>query len=168
MKTFLLPLLRIIQGHKLNHETVIVILAVYFGLVLNFPFNQRIIALSDGGQLLFSLTPALVLTACFTIIFSLFPSKYIFKPIMVLLLCTSAAAMYATLKYNIMFDYSMVENILETNSGEAESYLNAQSNPDKPHLETLPLPSKSECVRPIEASRSGTRSGRATPPSRTR
>ena len=46
---------------------------------------------------------------------------------MVLLLCTSAAAMYATLKYNILFDYSMVENIFETNSGEAESYLNAQS-----------------------------------------
>jgi len=124
---FLLSLLRITRSHKLNHETVIVILAVYFGVVLNFPFNQRIMALSGDGQLLFSLTPALVLSACFTIIFSLFPSRFVFKPIMVFLLCTSAAAMYATLKYNILFDYSMIENIFETNSGEAESYLNAQS-----------------------------------------
>ncbi|WP_413701251.1 phosphoethanolamine transferase [Psychromonas sp. KJ10-10] len=116
--------------NRLSPETIISLLAVYFASVLNLPFSQRIYQLAGDSHFLFSLTPTLLLTACFVIIFSLiysFVSGRIFKPFMIFLLITSASAMYASLQYQIVFDYSMIENIFETNPGEAFSYLNAQS-----------------------------------------
>ena len=61
------------------------------------------------------------------LIFSLFAFKFVFKPVMIVLLLTSSAAMYAMLQYNVMFDYGMIENIFETNSGEAFSYISLPS-----------------------------------------
>lgn len=106
---------------------MVILLAIYFGFVLNFPFNKRIFQLSGAEHFIFSLTPGVLLIGCFLIIFSLFPSRFIFKPLIILLLLSASAAMYATLKYSVLFDYSMVENVFETNSGEALSYINAQS-----------------------------------------
>lgn len=40
---------------------------------------------------------------------------------------TSVLTFYARVKYKIMFDYSMMESIFETNSGEAFSYINLSS-----------------------------------------
>jgi lipid A ethanolaminephosphotransferase len=117
--------------NRLSPEAVISLLALYFGVVLNFPFNEKIYQLAGEGHLLFSLTPTLLLTACFIIIFSviysLVPTRFIFKAFMIFLLISSAGAMYASLQYKVVFDYSMIENIFETNSSEATTYLNIQS-----------------------------------------
>jgi lipid A ethanolaminephosphotransferase len=117
--------------NRLSPEAVISLLALYFGVVLNFPFNEKIYQLAGEGHFLFSLTPALLLMACFIIIFSVIysfvPTRFIFKPFMIFLLISSAGAMYASLQYQVIFDYSMIENIFETNLGEASSYLNTQS-----------------------------------------
>ncbi|GAA0792749.1 phosphoethanolamine transferase [Shewanella aestuarii] len=106
---------------------MIVLIAMYFAIVINFPIVERIYQLSTAGHLIFSLTPVLVLTGFFIIIFSLLSSRFIFKPLLTLLLISSAAAMYAMLQYNVLFDYSMIENIFETNSSEAISYLSSRS-----------------------------------------
>ncbi|MBB1381728.1 DUF1705 domain-containing protein, partial [Shewanella sp. SR41-2] len=74
------------------------IIAVYFGLVLNFPIIRKIYQLSADGHVLFSLSPALLLSSCFMLIFSLFAFKFVFKPVMIVLLLTSSAAMYAMLQ----------------------------------------------------------------------
>jgi lipid A ethanolaminephosphotransferase len=113
--------------NKLSPETVISLLAIYFAVVLNFPFNKKIYQLAEPGHFIFSLTPALLLTACFLIIFSLLSWKYFFKPFMIFLILASAGAMYASLQYNVIFDYTMIENVFETHPGEATSYLNLQS-----------------------------------------
>lgn len=106
---------------------MIVLMALYFASVINFPIVERIYQLSTEGHILFSLTPAVVLTGFFIIIFSLLSSRFIFKPLLTLLLISSAAAMYAMLQYNVLFDYSMIENIFETNSSEVISYLSSRS-----------------------------------------
>tara|TARA_R110001583_G_scaffold69129_1_gene196156 strand:+ start:7647 stop:9314 length:1668 start_codon:yes stop_codon:yes gene_type:complete len=117
----------LLRFNRFSPEAVISLLAIYFAVVLNFPFNQKIYLLAGEGHRLFSLTPALLLTACFLIIFSLLSWRFIFKPFMIFLIISSGAAMYASLQYQVVFDYSMIENIFETNPGEATSYLNIQS-----------------------------------------
>ena len=112
---------------EVTKETLIILSALYFAVVINFPINQRIFELTTEGHGFFSFTPAIVLTGLFMLIFSVLSSRFIFKPLMTLLLLTSAAAMYATLKYNVLFDYAMMENIFETHSGEAFSYINISS-----------------------------------------
>ncbi|MGX9460673.1 phosphoethanolamine transferase [Shewanella sp. A14] len=116
-----------ITPKNISYEVMTCIIAVYFGVVLNFPLIRKIYQLSADGHVLFSLSPAILLTSCFMVIFSLFAFKFVFKPVMIILLLTSSAAMYAMLKYNVMFDYGMIENIFETNSGEAISYINLHS-----------------------------------------
>lgn len=116
-----------ITPKSISYEAMTFIISVYFGLVLNFPIIRKIYQLSTEGHVLFSLSPAILLSGCFMVIFSLFTFRFVFKPVMVVLLLTSSAAMYAMLKYNVMIDYSMIENIFETNSGEAYSYINAYS-----------------------------------------
>ncbi|UJF22405.1 phosphoethanolamine transferase [Shewanella sp. OMA3-2] len=111
----------------LTKEAMIVLMALYFATVINFPIVERIYQLSTAGHLFFSLTPAVVLTGFFMMIFSLLSSRFIFKPLLTVLLISSAAAMYAMLQYNVLFDYSMIENIFETNSSEAISYLSSRS-----------------------------------------
>lgn len=116
-----------ITPKSISYEAMTCIIAVYFGLVLNFPIIRKIYQLSADGHVLFSLSPALLLSSCFMLIFSLFAFKFVFKPVMIVLLLTSSAAMYAMLQYNVMFDYGMIENIFETNSGEAFSYISLPS-----------------------------------------
>ena len=48
------------------------------------------------------------------------------KPVLLTSVVVSSLLFYATLNYGVIFDKSMLQNILETNSGEAFSYLNVQ------------------------------------------
>ncbi|WP_372880188.1 phosphoethanolamine transferase [Psychromonas sp.] len=110
----------------INMVLLVILLSLYYAVVLNYPIAEKIYILS-GHQSIFYYLSTATLTFAFIIIFSLFALPYLFKAIQIPLLLTSALTFYASLKYNIMFDYTMVENIFETNSGEALSYINAQS-----------------------------------------
>lgn len=48
------------------------------------------------------------------------------KPVLLSSIVVSSLLFYTTLNYGVIFDKSMLQNILETNSGEAFSYLNIQ------------------------------------------
>lgn len=111
---------------SMNMVSLITLVSLYFAIVFNYPINEKIYLLSQGQQIFLFLTP-LVLTCAFIIIFSLLALPYLFKGIVIPLLLISAMAFYATLKYNVMFDYSMIENIFETNIDEAASYFNYTS-----------------------------------------
>ena len=106
---------------------LIVLSALYFASVLNYPVLLKIFHLTSDGHLLFSLSPVLLLTSCFVIIFSLLAIPYFFKPILIFLLLSSALALYAISQYQVIFDYAMMANIFETHSSEAMSYLSVSS-----------------------------------------
>ncbi|MCP3697607.1 MAG: DUF1705 domain-containing protein, partial [Aliivibrio sp.] len=114
------------QKITMNMVSLIILVSLYFAVVFNYPINEKIYQLSQESGLFLFLTPA-ILTCAFIIIFSMIALPYLFKTIVVILILTSAMAFYATLKYNIMFDYAMIENIFETNVGEASSYLSLAS-----------------------------------------
>lgn len=111
---------------SLNVNILIILTALYFSVVLNHPVIQKVYLLSHYDFPLY-LVSHLLLICAFTIIFSLLAWPYIFKIILIPLILTSALTFYASVKYKIMFDYSMMESIFETNSGEAFSYINLSS-----------------------------------------
>jgi|GEM_PF-4175586 len=108
------------------HMTTLVILcAVYFGTVMNYPVLKTIFNLSsDVSNPVFPYTAPVLLTCAFIIIFSAFAWSYIFKPFMFFVVLTSAGALYAAVNFQTMFDSTMMESVFETNSSEAFFYLN--------------------------------------------
>jgi lipid A ethanolaminephosphotransferase len=106
----------------------ILLYSLYFGFVLNIPIISRLMDITADSNLgLFVYSAPLLLTCAFVVIFSLFALPYFAKPFFILVVISSAAACYATLKYGVLFDYSMIENVIETNSGEVISYINFSS-----------------------------------------
>lgn len=107
--------------------TYITIIAAYFAIVLNFPVTSKIFELAAEDSLSFALSSPLLLFFCFIIIFTLFSFPFLLKPLSIILVLLSSMALYAAVKYNVMFDYGMIENIFETHSSEATSYLSPSS-----------------------------------------
>ncbi|MDV5172349.1 phosphoethanolamine--lipid A transferase [Photobacterium rosenbergii] len=105
----------------------IAMVAGYFSLVLNLPVTSKIYQLSATDSLFFVASSPLLLFFCFIIVFTLFSLPFVLKPFTVILTLLSSLAFYAAMKYNVMFDYGMVENIFETNPGEAASYISLSS-----------------------------------------
>lgn len=114
------------QKITMKMVSLIILVSLYFAVVFNYPINEKIYLLSQGNGLFLFLTPA-ILTCAFIIIFSMIAVPYLFKAIVIILTLTSSMAFYAALQYNTMFDYAMIENIFETNVGEASSYLSSAS-----------------------------------------
>lgn len=102
--------------------------SLYFGFVLNTPITSRLIDITaDTSSWLFVYTAPVLLSCAFVIIFSLFTIPYLAKPFFITVVVSSAAACYATLKYGVLFDYTMIENVIETNTSEISSYVNLSS-----------------------------------------
>jgi lipid A ethanolaminephosphotransferase len=112
---------------EMSLSQFIIGLSAYYALLLNYPVTSKIAELAAQGHVLFIISSVLLLFGCFVLIFSVISIKYFYKPILILITVTSAMALYATLKYNVIFDMEMIENIFETNSSEAHSYLNLSS-----------------------------------------
>ncbi|MCE9679817.1 phosphoethanolamine--lipid A transferase [Shewanella sp. AS1] len=108
--------------------TFILLLSGYFAFVLNQPVIGKIFALgSTVPDWWFPYTAPILLLAAFVIIYSLFAIPYLIKPFAIFLVLTSAAALYASQTFQVMFDMTMMENLFETNSAEASFYINGTS-----------------------------------------
>ncbi|PSU59605.1 phosphoethanolamine transferase [Photobacterium aphoticum] len=106
------------------------VLAVYYTVVINLPIAHelwRIMAAMDAYKLGFVLSLPVFFCAAFQAIFQLFNWPYFSKPFFIFLLLTSSLVSYAMFNYGIFVDYGMIENVFETNSGEAASYLSTYS-----------------------------------------
>ncbi len=113
---------------ELKMVTFITVMAAYFSLVMNYPVIAKIFELSQGAaHPWFPYTAPLLLFFCFIIIFSLFALPYVFKPLLAFITLTSAAALYASVNFQTMFDSTMMESVFETNLSEASFYFNISS-----------------------------------------
>jgi len=110
---------------SLNSATIL--LSLYFSLVFNFPFLQKtyydLIKL-DSFDFAYFISLPLFLSTIFVLLFSLLPRRYVYKTAMTVLIILSAVFCYAMSSYGIIFDYGMVENMAETSTSEAFTYLN--------------------------------------------
>lgn len=117
---FLLPRI------PMSMTTLVVICAVYFGTVMNYPVLKTIFQLSaEVPNPLFAYMAPVLLSCAFIIIFTAFAWPYFFKPFMAFLVLTSAAALYAEVNFQTLFDTTMMENVFETNLSEISFYLNS-------------------------------------------
>ncbi|HIF9309104.1 TPA: phosphoethanolamine transferase [Photobacterium damselae] len=101
------------------------LLALYFAIVLNLPLwrtFEHIFQTLPAVKIGFIISLPIFLTAALNIIFNLFSWPYITKPFFSILIFFSALVCYAMYQYGAIFDYGMMENIFETNAGEATSY----------------------------------------------
>ncbi len=106
------------------------ILALYFALVVNFPILSElnsILSKLESVKIGFVLSIPLFFLAAFNFIFSLFSWPYFSRPFFTLLLIISSMVSYAMYNYGVIFDYGMIENIFETDTSEATSYLSDYS-----------------------------------------
>lgn len=113
---------------EMSMTMLVVILAVYFGTVMNYPVLNTIFKLSENvSNPLFPFTAPVLLTCAFIIIFSALAWPYIFKPFMAFVILTSAAALYAEINFQTLFDSTMIESVFETNTSEVLFYLNSST-----------------------------------------
>ncbi|MGH1408584.1 MAG: phosphoethanolamine transferase [Aeromonas sp.] len=103
------------------------LLVLFFVLVLNWPIFLHFYTVLSGLSHVkagFAISIPLVLIAALNAVFIPFTFRYVLKPFFTVLILTGSIVSYAMLKYGVIFDASMIQNIVETNSGEATSYLN--------------------------------------------
>ncbi len=107
----------------------VILMACYYGLIINIPFMHSAFSAITSLHTfswLFLFSVPLLLVCLLIIFFSLVSVRGLLKPINYLLLMLSSAALYGSLNYGVVFDYSMIQNAAETDSSEALSYLNLQ------------------------------------------
>ncbi len=105
-------------------------IALFYVFVFNIPLYEVIkrgIEKQPDVDPLFIASMPLFLTMALSLVFSLFSVKYLLKPFFILLTLLSSGVFFAALKYNVVFDYGMIENTFQTNSAEALMYVNFAS-----------------------------------------
>ncbi len=103
------------------------LLVLFFALVLNWPILLHFYSvLSELSHVKagFAISIPLVLIAALNAVFIPFTFRFVLKPFFTVLILSGSIVSYAMLKYGVIFDAGMMQNIVETNSGEAGAYLN--------------------------------------------
>ena len=107
---------------KISSRKFIFILSLYFSFILNITFiNQVIQNYKISGTLSFfcALFLIVIIPLPIYILFNIFLTKYLIKPLTIFLLITSSATNYMMYKMGIRIDTSMIRNVFETNTREA-------------------------------------------------
>lgn len=118
------------QLKQLSYNQLVFLLAVYFALPLNLPVYAKLVQIfSESAQIHwgFALSIPLFFLFAFNFIFQILSWPYLFKPVFALLLLTSSLVSFTGYQYGTIVDQDMLVNVLETNSGEAGSYLTVYS-----------------------------------------
>jgi len=106
---------------KITQTKLILIAAAFFVLFDNFSFYTHVVevyplSLKNIG-FLFSLP--VVLTCFIMLLLTLVSSRYTTKPVIIFFLLLSSMASYFMNNYNVVIDYVMIQNLLQTNVNEA-------------------------------------------------
>lgn len=105
-------------------------LAIYFTFIINIPILAElnsILSKLDNVKIGFIISLPIFFTAAFNFLFNLFSWPYIARPFFIMLVIVSSIVSYAMYNYGVIFDYGMIENVFETDTSEAGSYLSAYS-----------------------------------------
>ena len=119
-----------IKRFEISSTKLILFVALYFGLVLNFGFWQFVAAhfeISGWTGYAFWLSLPFFLVVPLYIIFSLLIIPYLAKPLLIILLALSSITNYAMFELGIFIDAEMFRNIIETNTREALDLVNLTS-----------------------------------------
>ncbi|OEY69911.1 phosphoethanolamine transferase [Rheinheimera salexigens] len=110
-----------------SYAGIVLVTAAYITLVFNslFLYKTYVAAVSTGhwdGLFLLSVPLLLFMLSC--IFLTWFSLISFIKPLAILSVLISAVVFYAVVNYGVIFDKDMLRNMVETDTGEAFSYLN--------------------------------------------
>ena len=111
---------------KANDLTIILLCALFFTSIGSIAFWQNTLvqlSLQGGSQILFLLSVSVFIFCFINILLSCLLCFPILKPLLFILLGISAAANYFSVNYGVYIDRSMIQNVMGTSLGEAESLL---------------------------------------------
>ena len=112
---------------RMKLVSLILLLAFVFAFLLNWPVLLHLYDIMTKLEHVKTgviISVPFVLVAALNFVFIPFSVRYLLKPFFALLFITGSIVSYASLKYKVVFDQSMIENIIETTPQEAYSYLN--------------------------------------------
>lgn len=115
---------------QLSMVSFSLLLACYFTAVVNLPILaelHHILSALQSVKIGFILSIPIFFIAAFNFIFSLFSWPLIARPFFMVLVIVSSIVSYAMYNYGVLIDYGMIENIAETDTSEASSYLSSYS-----------------------------------------
>ncbi|MGD9162795.1 MAG: phosphoethanolamine--lipid A transferase [Desulfobacteraceae bacterium] len=117
-------------GHKNNWEItsfwLIIFTSVFLVAFDNFTFFKKVTAIYpvSMSNIGFLASITVVLTSVIILLFSIFCLKYTAKPILITILLVSSLVSYFMNHYNVVIDYTMIQNTVETDIGEVFDLLN--------------------------------------------
>lgn len=111
-----------------SHPIILVWAAAFFfttiGNIALWKSLWELIDLNGVRSILFLASLPLVLFCLFNLLLTpLLALPFVRKPLLAVLIVTSAACSYFMLHYNVLIDRSMVQNVFETNQAELNAYL---------------------------------------------
>ncbi|MCG3884924.1 phosphoethanolamine transferase EptA [Photobacterium leiognathi] len=111
---------------RLTSVLYTLLIALFFTAIQNIALWRHITELFEANppnSLIFAISIPIFICAALNIIFSLLIWPKIYRVLIPVLIILSALATYGMYSYGVFFDYGMIVNIFETNTGEATSYL---------------------------------------------
>ncbi|MCT6881872.1 MAG: phosphoethanolamine transferase domain-containing protein, partial [Snodgrassella alvi] len=111
----------------LSSNRTVLLLSVYISVVLNFGFWKYLVQhVSFNHNIILWLTIPFFLLAAMNLCMQLLFWPYLHRVMVPLLLLLGSAVSYAVMMQNIYFDANMLQNIIQTNVGEAGAWLTPQ------------------------------------------
>ena len=110
----------------LRIEALALLISLWFTAVCNPLFWSAIVAgrpLTEGGTLVFIVAISVIVTALHFAILAVLLNRWTAKPLLVLLIATTALAAYYMRQYHVYLDPSMLRNVLKTDRHEAGELL---------------------------------------------
>jgi lipid A ethanolaminephosphotransferase len=107
---------------KLSLTTLVFLTALFLASVDNQAFLIAVFKVVDTSGLgsgNFKVAVFIALIALFSLLLSFFASKYVFKPVIILILILAAIISFFMDSYGVIVDVSMIQNIVETDTKEA-------------------------------------------------
>ena len=106
----------------------VLLLALVFAFLLNWPVLLHfydILSNIEHFKIGFVVSIPFLLVAALNFVFMPFSIRFLMKPFFAFLFATGSIASYTMMKYRVLFDGDMIQNIFETNQSEAFAYVNA-------------------------------------------
>ncbi|WP_068976857.1 MULTISPECIES: MCR-3-related phosphoethanolamine--lipid A transferase [Aeromonas] len=111
---------------KIRVVPFILLLALVFAFLLNWPVLlhfYEIFTNMEHFKIGFAISIPILLVAALNFVFMPFSVRYLLKPFFAFLFVVGSIVSYTMMKYRILFDQNMIQNIFESNQSEAHSYI---------------------------------------------
>ena len=111
---------------EISSLRLIIITALFLVAFDNFAFFKNVTEIYPATihNIWFLASITIVLTCVIILLFSFFCFRYTSKPILIIILLASSLVSYFMNQYNVVIDYTMIENTIETDAGEVFDLLN--------------------------------------------